>query len=241
MTDSPNSRLFPAGLLQAEWQQFSAQGYFRPVTGVVYRGEPRPTCGMPLGGIDTGCLDLEPNGMLGYSTLFNDLVNPRRLLNLPFMGYHIDGRTRLLITDRKAKEDTPTPAASPHQFPPTDYTPRYRSLALDSVDICRSLDYWGHYPIADLEFDTGDDLGVGVRACSPFVPGDTATALMPGAIFRVHLRNQGSTPLSGSLLFSFPGFALETPDETDHVHRTPTAISSQVHGYRVERTSADPA
>ena len=57
-----------------------------PVTGIVYRGEPRPTCGMPLGGLDTGCIDVEPNGMFGYSTIFNHLVEPRALLNLPMLG-----------------------------------------------------------------------------------------------------------------------------------------------------------
>ena len=65
---------------------FGAAGYTRPVTGIVYRGEPRPTCGMPLGGLDTGCIDVEPNGMFGYSTIFNHLVEPRALLNLPMLG-----------------------------------------------------------------------------------------------------------------------------------------------------------
>jgi len=58
MQNPLKQRLFPAGLLQADWQQFQAQGYREPVTGVVYRGEPRPTCGTPLGGVDTGCLAL---------------------------------------------------------------------------------------------------------------------------------------------------------------------------------------
>lgn len=241
MSRSPHPRLFPAGLLQAEWQQFPAAGYTCNVTGVVYRGEPRPTCGMPLGGVDTGCLDLEPNGMLGYSTLFNDLVNPRRLLNMPFMGYHLGGRTRLLLTDRKAKQDTPTPAASPHQFPPTDYTPRYQSLPLEGVDLCRSLEYWGHYPIADLEFATGDDLGVGVRAFSPFLPGDTRTSLLPGAVFRIRLHNRGATALAGCFLFSFPGFDGAAPHASERIIRAPVTAPAQVQACRVERTSPDPA
>ncbi|MGD2159466.1 MAG: hypothetical protein PVG32_21495, partial [Anaerolineales bacterium] len=76
-------RFFPPYLRHATWRKFEAQGYSKPVTGVIYRGDPRPTCGVPLGGLDTGCIDIEPNGMLGYSTIFNHLINPRLLLNLP--------------------------------------------------------------------------------------------------------------------------------------------------------------
>ncbi|HMO83692.1 MAG TPA: hypothetical protein PKC18_02105, partial [Lacipirellulaceae bacterium] len=81
--DAGEDRYFPHGLLHATWQQFPSEGYRKPVTGVVYRGLPRPTCGMPLGGLDTGCLDIEPNGMLGYATLFNHLADPRLLYNEP--------------------------------------------------------------------------------------------------------------------------------------------------------------
>ena len=46
---------------------------------------------MPLGGLDTGCIDIEPNGLLGYSAIFNHLINPRMLLNQPFLGLNVDG------------------------------------------------------------------------------------------------------------------------------------------------------
>ena len=84
----------PPHLLHARWRTFEAAGYTRPVTGIVYRGEPRPTCGMPLGGLDTGCIDVESNGMFGYSTIFNHLVEPRALLNLPMLGLACQRRRR---------------------------------------------------------------------------------------------------------------------------------------------------
>ena len=78
MSDASQSdRLFPPHLLHARWRTYHAADYAHPVTGIVYRGDPRPTCGMPLGGLDTGCIDLEPNGMFGYSTIFNHLFEPR--------------------------------------------------------------------------------------------------------------------------------------------------------------------
>jgi hypothetical protein len=71
---NPLGRLFPPHWLQAKWHRFEAAGYSQPVTGVIYRGEPRPTCGLSLGGVDTGCLDIEPSGFLGYSTIFNQSI-----------------------------------------------------------------------------------------------------------------------------------------------------------------------
>src|ERR1700683_2026361 len=74
-----SGRLFPADLPNAEWSTFKAAGYSKPVTGICYRthgvsyfssyvDRPRPASGMPLGGIDTGALYLEPSGVLGYSS-----------------------------------------------------------------------------------------------------------------------------------------------------------------------------
>jgi len=48
---------------------------------------------------------------------------------------------------------------------------------------------------------------VGVRAWSPLIPGDVAASNTPGAVFEVHLRNTSSQAQSGTLAFSFPGFA----------------------------------
>ena len=78
-------RLFSPGLKGAEWNTFSAAGYNKPVSGICYRTKPEgyfglyidrplPVSGMPLGGIDTGALYLEPSGQLGYTSIFNHLT-----------------------------------------------------------------------------------------------------------------------------------------------------------------------
>ena len=78
--------LFPTDLPEREWCQFNAEGFARPVCGLIHRGTNAPVCGMPLGGIDTGCLDLEATGVWGYCSIFNSL-NPRRgAINEPFLG-----------------------------------------------------------------------------------------------------------------------------------------------------------
>ncbi|MBU7004994.1 MAG: hypothetical protein HXS50_05465, partial [Theionarchaea archaeon] len=60
--------LFPTDLPGSRWTRFRAEGFPDPVCGVIYRLSRPATCGMPLGGLDTGCIDLETSGMWGYST-----------------------------------------------------------------------------------------------------------------------------------------------------------------------------
>ncbi len=203
-----DDRLFPPHLLHASWQQFSARGYAHPVTGVIYRGEPRPTCGMPLGGIGTGCIDIEPNGMLGYSTIFNHLLNPRLIVNQPFLGLSVGGQTWVLVTNSLGKKYTPTPSYST-LFPPTDYSPRYFDIGLEGVELAQSIDYWGHYPILDMEYQISSPVTVGMRAWTPFIPGDTVASMAPGIFFEINLRNTSQVSQKGTLAFNFPGF--ETP------------------------------
>ena len=210
-SQQPPDRLFPPHLLHAQWRTFHAAGYSQPVTGIVYRGAPRPTCGMPLGGLDTGCIDLEANGMFGYSTIFNHLVEPRALLNLPMLGLacHNDEGTDsawVLIADTQGKTDTPQPSQSAVTFPPTDYAPHFYEIGLAGAAIADSIDYWGHYPIVDMEFNSEAPVTVGVRAWSPFIPGDTVVSMAPGAVFEIHLRNPEGVAQSGTVVFNFPGF-----------------------------------
>jgi len=237
---APSGRLFPPHLLHARWRTFEAAGYSQPVTGVIYRGEPRPTCGMPLGGLDTGCIDIEPNGMFGYNTIFNHLVEPRALLNLPMLGLVCrdeDGTDRawVLVSDTLGKRDTPQPAQSAVTFPPTDYAPLFDETGLAGADIADSIDYWGHYPILDMEFNSDAPVTVGLRAWSPFIPGDTAVSMTPGAVFEIHLRNPGSAAHSGNLVFNFPGFNPHGEAADKGVQRE--ALSGPLNGVHVRSNS----
>ena len=48
---------------------------------------------------------------------------------------------------------------------------------------------------------------VGLRAWSPLIPGDVKASDTPGAVFEVHLRNTSDKRQTGTLAFTFPGFA----------------------------------
>lgn len=239
----PNSdRLFPPHLLHARWRTFGAAGYSHPVTGVIYRGEPRPTCGMPLGGLDTGCIDVEPNGLWGYSTIFNHLVEPRALLNFPMLGLSCQGndgahKTWVLVSDTLGKAHRPQRSQTIVTFPPTDYTPHFSPIGLTGVALADSIDYWGHYPIVDLEFNTGSPVTVGMRAWSPFIPGDAAASMTPGAVFEIRLRNPNNERHTGTVAFNFPGFTPPGADLPADVTVTRQPLTGALNGVLVQSSS----
>ena len=149
--------------------------------------------GMPLGGLGTGYINLDTDGCLGNCTAFGSYVPPRDL-NVPFLGLNVGGKTVVLTLDE-----------------------------LDGVESAKQIHYWGHYPVADLEYDVNVPLCIGVRAWSPFLPGDADGSNVPGAVFEVHLRNTSPAPQNGTLVFSAPG-PVETESGPGPVQR------EQVHG-----------
>ena len=97
-------RLFPIELPKRDWVHFKAKGFPEPVCGVVYRLNDIVTNGMALGGLDTGCVDLETSGLLGYCTIFNSHVPRRGPLNLPILGLNVNNETWVLCDPRQTKQ-----------------------------------------------------------------------------------------------------------------------------------------
>lgn len=97
-------RLLPKELAEREWVSFSAEGFSRPVTGVIYRGG-NMLPGMPLGALGTGYIGLGTDGTLDYiNTIFNGYVRLRGTchrrdevpaLRLPFLGIAMGGKLQL--------------------------------------------------------------------------------------------------------------------------------------------------
>jgi hypothetical protein len=177
-------RLFPSGVSDTDWVQFSAEGFSQPVCGVVHKRAHPAVNGMPLGGIGTGYLDLETNGTFGYCTLFNSGV-PLRPLSRSFLAL------------RLASQESIWPGAKKTWVLTTE-----KLLGLKNA---QDISYWGHYPVADLEYVTDAPVSVGLRACSPFIPGDVPISSTPGAIFEIQLRNVSEATQQGNLIFNFPG------------------------------------
>jgi uncharacterized protein (DUF608 family) len=157
------------------WQRFWAEGLSSDVTGCVFEGEMAARRGMPLGGVGTGCVDLETDGTLGNCTVFGSL-SPRRVIGQSFLGISVGDETRLLST-----------------------------VAASGVKGASGIRYWGHYPVADLEYDLDLPLDVALRAWAPFVVGDVRTSATPAAIFEVRVRNGSAEKRRFSLGMTFPG------------------------------------
>lgn len=195
------TRLFSIDTEPLAWREFSADGFCRPVCGVVYRaGE--SVCGLPLGGLGTGCIDLNTDGLLGRASIFNSFTPPRDL-NVPFLAVNVGSKTWALTTAKVA-----------------------------GVDSASQIHYFGHYPVADLEYDLDGPISVGLRAWSPFLPGCSQLSNTPGAVFEVRLRNTSATAQQGKLAMTFLG---PTPAES----KTPTfpvsPAESGVPAYRHRR------
>ncbi|MBI2841990.1 MAG: hypothetical protein HYX78_01170 [Armatimonadetes bacterium] len=203
-------RLFPQGLTEREWVTFRADGLSVPVTGVIYRGG-NMLPGMSLGGLGTGFISLGTDGTLDYaSTIFNQFFERRAVamvayakedpslfadfgldrkhvpaLRLPFAAVAVDGETTILSLER-----------------------------VEGVRGVKNIDYWGHYPAADIQFDTDDPVRVSMRAWSPFLPGDADSSNTPGAVFEMRLRNSDRVKHKVTAAFSFNGVENAVPTRT---------------------------
>jgi len=213
--------LFPTDLPANDWAHFPAAGFSQPACGVVYRLSSVVTNGMALGGIDTGCLDLETTGLLGYCTIFNTHVPRRGPLNLPLLGLSVGGRTWVLCDPR------PKAGQGEYQKP---VEPVLTDLKLAGVSTAHEIRYWGHYPVADLEFATTAPVQVGLRAWSPFLPGDVVASMIPAIVFEVHLRNPGRARQRGTIAFSFPGPTANEAGAKDFARRE---VAEGVRGVQV--------
>jgi uncharacterized protein (DUF608 family) len=169
-------RLFPNGLPTKQWVRFEAEGLSKPACGIVYHRDDVVPHGMPVGGVATGYMDVDTDGTFGYFNLFNSAVPTRGPIQHGFLGISSGDRCWVLTT----KDMTGTENAS-------------------------DIQYWGHYPIADLQYDLDGPFQVGLRAWAPFIPGDSRVSNTPAAIFEVHIRNHSDKAHTVTLGFSFPG------------------------------------
>jgi uncharacterized protein (DUF608 family) len=229
-TGRGTQRLFPVNLAPNRWQEFSSPGFTEPVSGVVYKvADIRAfECGMPLGGIGTGCLDLNMDGRLGYCTVFRRVWGwdyRDRVYALSDTALkeqrRAGGATGATATPLKGGtvRDLPAQGRGPLQLPFLavvlgSETYMLTTRPLDTVRRAKSISYWGHYPVADLEYELDSPVSVGVRAWSSFLPGDVDNSQIPGAVFDVRVRNLGPVGLKAAVVISFPGPARGSGERT---------------------------
>jgi uncharacterized protein (DUF608 family) len=188
MESKTAASLFPQDTPTREWATFPAAGYAAPVAGMIFQPEHGPTNGVPLGGVDTGCLDLEADGTFGLCTIFNSHMPRRGPLGEPFLGLNVDNRTWILTTRK-----------------PANVIPWAPNDVLEHERYADDIRYWGHYPVVDMQFTTTAPVSAALRAWTPFIPGDLPASNTPAAVFELHLRNDADVHKTGTVAFTFPG------------------------------------
>jgi uncharacterized protein (DUF608 family) len=131
--------------------------------------------GVPLGGIGTGFTELCVNGRFGRTTAYQSLTPPREM-DWPAFAIVSKGTPyALALSDVKGIE-------SP-----------------------RAIHLWGHFPIADFEYELPADVRVALRAWSPFLPGEAIDSNTPVAFFDFHLHNPSDAECRVELHVNLPG------------------------------------
>jgi len=212
--------LFDVSTIDREFTELSVQGFSKPVPGVVFTSENPPCCGVPLGGIGTGCLDFDPRGVFGWNSIFNSYTDeiqfvwpqgrfPRRYPDVqPVFGFSLGEKTYCLATGQILKGGDMEWCTAPfggcqgrdHEEPHhIDVVPT------PCAEPAKSIRYYGHFPVADAEYAFDAPVSAGVRAWSSFIPGDSAKTNIPAAVFEVHIRNCSSDRQTGNFVMNFAG------------------------------------
>lgn len=163
-----------------ELSLITSEGFSQRVPGVVYRN-PVGMEGVPLGGLGTGFVALDGPGTLGSHSIFGVPEGA---------GYPSFNAPPLLV-----ELGTRRMALAYGQYP--------------GCEPIESIEYWGHFPVADLNVHGPLPLEIGLRAYSPFLPGQTILSGIPLMNVRIRLRNLQSDPMVGLLKFGIPGIPVE--------------------------------
>lgn len=215
-----HSPAFPPDLPERQWHTFFAPGFSGPVSGILYTSDNPPCCGVPLGGLGTGAVDLDARGVLGWSHLFNpgsessewkNWFYPRRTPVLqPLLGASLNGRTWLLNTPEVCSGEPIGWCSEPQRqlkpegevfWPPVQAETR----RVEGVACARRVRSWGHYPVAELAYELDCPLTFGLRAWAPFIPGDAAASSIPAAVFELHIANPSEEPIAARIALAFGG------------------------------------
>ena len=151
----------------------------KPVSSWVLTSEDKITSGVPLGGIGAGKLELTPEGLLNGFTFQNNWSEPLSGgEDYPgILGFHFglrSGRKGALLQTRSVLD-----------------LPHFKRLR-----------YEGLFPRATLFFEEPAwGLEGSLEGLSPWLPGDVKNSSLPACLFRLTLKNLGSSPMDAGFLF----------------------------------------
>ena len=193
VTGAASAAWFDAPADPQKLQAFQVEGLKSLACGTVYPAAGLEQGGMPLGGIGTGYLCVDPDGRFGKCSIFNRLPAPMTL-DQAFLSLELN------------------PDRNPTQPGGTASSPRRVVLATvkSGTGDAKATHYFGHFPVADVRFETDLPVRAELRAYSPFLLGDSEGSNVPAAVFLVRLLNTSDQPQGGSVVFAPGGFPAGT-------------------------------
>ena len=239
--------LFDTSLPERSWSTFRVDGFDSPIPGALFRASNKPCCGLPLGGIGTGCVDFNVDGVWGYNSIFNGytfetntMKVPRVLPTLwPVFGLATEGQVWVMASEEIIKGGFIPCCTEPMILSAKDKKREDRKVLcqdIKNVKAVQDIVYFGHYPIADLEYITDAPISVGVRAWAPFIPGDALASNLPAAVFEVHLRNAEDKPRQGTIAFNFGGPSAAEAMSSQFIRKP---VDDAVHGLSVSAIGSE--
>ena len=184
-----------------------ADGFSQRVPGVVFTDEKRPCCGVPLGGIGTGCIDFDLRGVFGWSTLFfpvsqmgelgcgTDPRTARRMPDVqPVFAFSAGENNYIAATEEiRAGGRIPWCTAPGGSWTEEDRPQAWIELPeIKGVKAATGVEYYGHYPMADAEYTFEGPVSLGVAG------GRGERAVVPDvAVHAPLLLDQRGQPLRG--------------------------------------------
>ena len=239
--------LFDTSIPERTWTTFPVEGLDFPIPGALFRASNKPCCGVPLCGVGTGCVDIDAAGAWGYNSMFNGYTfNPDgvRMPRVPptlwpMFGLAVEGQVWVLASQEIVQGGFVPYCTEPMVLNAKDKKRQTKSVLcqdLKNVKAAEDIVYFGHFPVADLEYITDAPVSVGLRAWAPFIPGDALASNLPAAVFEVHLRNAGDKPRQGTLAFNFAGPSAAEAMSGQFL-RTP--VDEDLHGLLVSALGID--
>ncbi|MFO8007514.1 MAG: GH116 family glycosyl-hydrolase, partial [Candidatus Brocadiia bacterium] len=184
------------------------------VPGLAYRHRQGLACGIPLGGLGAGSVELRDDGRFHAWELFNnypwsgsrDEQPPEMWSEDAFFALRVrpeGGRPRVRLLHH---EDCQTDTVSPSH----DQAFLYNYPFLRNIP---SITYRGRHPFALLGYeDESLPVKLSLEAFSPLIPHNARDSALPLAFFAFSVRNTGDVPCDISLTFSMrncTGYDLE--------------------------------
>lgn len=160
---------------------------------MIYKGEYTNEISFPLGGIGSGCIGLQGNGVLREFEIFN---KPNKKSYNGFTHFAIKAKTKNGVITKVLNGDKLTEFSNINGMGIDQY-------AMAGFPHFKNYVFKGEFPIAEIDFsDDNFPADITLRAFNPFIPLDEDNSSIPAAFFEIDIKNKTDEEIEFSTAFS---------------------------------------